>query len=270
MAKQEKIRLIYAVFLSLLIAAIGITLIAVAADIYYSGKGAGLTSSYSREIVSGRLKQLAIPLIFLIAVGIVGAVFPLVEGKVKRDKEGALKKLSARLPKGDSEEYKSAEREMKKIKTLRLAIWLAALALVLAAAIACLVYLCQTANFQNEEINPDILRMVAHILPWIAVALAGGIGVSIYNAVLVEKQIASVKKMIASGNGQLIESKTPAILQKAEAVKAIASSKITLLVIRIVLLVIAITFIILGIFNGGAADVLGKAAAICTECIGLG
>lgn len=49
MAKQERIRLIYSVFLSLFIVAMGITLIAVCADIYYSGKGTG--EIYSREIV---------------------------------------------------------------------------------------------------------------------------------------------------------------------------------------------------------------------------
>jgi hypothetical protein len=32
----------------------------------------------------------------------------------------------------------------------------------------------------------------------------------------------------------------------------------------------AVAFLILGIFNGGAEDVLKKAIAICTECIGLG
>ena len=268
MAKQEKIRLIYSVFLSLLIVAIGITLIAVAADIYYSGKGTGVV--YSREIVVGRLKQLAIPLIFLIAAAIVGALFPLVEGKVKRDKDGALKKLLKRIPEGESEEYKSAETELKKIINIRLIIWLAGLALVLAASIACLVYLCRAANFEGDDINAAILKMVANILPWTVAALAGCAGVSIYNGVLVEKQISSVKKMIANGNGQLKENKPPVILQKAEAVKAIASSKITLLVIRIIILVVAITFIILGIFNGGAGDVLGKAVNICKECIGIG
>ena len=33
---------------------------------------------------------------------------------------------------------------------------------------------------------------------------------------------------------------------------------------------LAVLFIVLGIFNGGMDDVWSKAAAICTECIGLG
>ncbi len=40
--------------------------------------------------------------------------------------------------------------------------------------------------------------------------------------------------------------------------------------VRIVLLLGALGLIALGVFNGGAQDVLGKAIRICTECIGLG
>jgi len=38
----------------------------------------------------------------------------------------------------------------------------------------------------------------------------------------------------------------------------------------IVLLIGAAAFIVLGVLNGGAGDVLMKAIAVCTECIGLG
>ncbi|MCH5163558.1 MAG: thioredoxin [Clostridiales bacterium] len=43
-----------------------------------------------------------------------------------------------------------------------------------------------------------------------------------------------------------------------------------LLCTRVSIGVIAISFIIVGATNGGADDVLKKAVAICTECIGLG
>ncbi len=267
MAKQEKIRLIYAVFLSLFIVAIGITLIAVAADIYYSGKGTGVI--YSREIVGERLKLLAIPLIFLIAVIIAGFIFPFVESKPARDnKQAVLAKLAKRIPEGGSEEYVEAENKLKKVINIRLIIWLAALAVVLAAVIACLVFLLNTANFKGEDVNAEILKMVANILPWTAAALAVCAGVSVYNGVLLEKQLKAVKALIVSGDGAIKEQ--PAIFVKAQAVKAVASSKITLLVIRLVILAVAITFILLGIFNGGANDVLGKAVNICKECIGIG
>ena len=40
--------------------------------------------------------------------------------------------------------------------------------------------------------------------------------------------------------------------------------------VRGVILIVGLLFIVLGILNGGAEDVLGKAVRICTECIGLG
>ncbi len=40
--------------------------------------------------------------------------------------------------------------------------------------------------------------------------------------------------------------------------------------VRLALLLLALLLIGLGIANGGVRDVLLKAAAICTECIGLG
>lgn len=39
---------------------------------------------------------------------------------------------------------------------------------------------------------------------------------------------------------------------------------------RAALLALAILFVLLGVMNGGAGDVLMKAIAVCTECIGLG
>lgn len=266
MAKKDLIRLIYSIFLSLFIVAIGITLIAVAADIYYSGKGTGVI--YSREIVGERLKMLSIPLVFLIAAIIAGAVFPLVEKKPARDKGAALRKLSKRIPEGESEEYQKAQADYNKANKIRLIIWLCALAVLLAATIACLVYLCIAANFKGKDINAEILKMVAHLLPCVAVAIATGAGVSIYNGVLVEKQIKAAKAMIVAGNGQI--KGEPAYYKKAEAVKAVAASKITLWVIRGVIFALAITFILLGIFNGGASDVFNKAINICQECIGIG
>ncbi len=266
MAKQEKIRLAYSVFLALLVVAAGISLIAVAADIYYSGKGTGVI--YSREIVGKKLSLIAIPLLFVVAAVIVGAIFPLVEKKPARDKDAALKMLTARLPEGESEEYKSAEKDLNKVKKIRLIIWLAALAVVLAAAIACLVYLFTAANFKGADVNAEILKMVSNVLPWSFAAIIVCAGVSIYNGVLVEKQLKAAKAMIKNGNGQIKEQSK--LNQKVEAVKAVASSNITLWVIRGVLFAVAITFIILGVLNGGAAEVLYKAVNICKECIGIG
>lgn len=48
------------------------------------------------------------------------------------------------------------------------------------------------------------------------------------------------------------------------------ATKIFILCSRIAIGVVAVVFIVVGILNDGAQDVLAKAIAICTECIGLG
>ena len=40
--------------------------------------------------------------------------------------------------------------------------------------------------------------------------------------------------------------------------------------LRTVLLLVAVALLVLGVFNGSARDVFGKAVKICTECVGLG
>lgn len=41
-------------------------------------------------------------------------------------------------------------------------------------------------------------------------------------------------------------------------------------VLRICLLALSGILLVLGVLNGGARDVFAKAAAVCSECIGLG
>ena len=76
----------------------------------------------------------------------------------------------------------------------------------------------------------------------------------------IERQIGLVKAAIAESS---------ASLSKVAPKNRKSYSKITLC-IRVTLAVLALAFIVAGILNGGMADVLAKAIAICTECIGLG
>ncbi len=98
MDRSEKIRRIYTIFLAVFVLACGIAVICVTADIYYSGKDSGVI--YSSQIVAERLERVAIPLLFLIAAVIVGAIFPLCSNKVKPKSEDILKKLRQRMPSG--------------------------------------------------------------------------------------------------------------------------------------------------------------------------
>lgn len=269
MEKSAKIRLIYSIFLGVFTVAVGIAIICVAADIYYTGKDTGVI--YSRAIVGERLTALAIPLIFLIAAIILGAVFPLYKVKAARTPESTLDKLKSRIPQsgeGDGEEFTAAQNAYKKASIIRLVAWLVALAAALAGAIATLCYLVDTAQFSGKDVTGEIFNLVKNILPWLCVAFPATIGATVTSGIFATKQVAAAKTMIKNGDKETVAQKAePKFLT---VIKSIIAKPAFTWVVRGCVFVLAVVFIILGIVNGGANDVLVKAVNICTECIGLG
>lgn len=264
MTKSEKIRRIYAIVLSVFIVAMGIALICVAADIYYS------TGGYSREIVGDRLQKLAIPLLFLIAAIIAGAIFPIWEAKGKNiwSSEETLNRLERRIPAdGEGEEFAEAKKGYRKMKIVRISVWCSALAVALVGAIVTLVYLANAAHFEGDDFAGHMIGLVKVALPCTVVGFAVFIVASYLNLYFSKKQIAHIKTMIRCGSKDIAIPKELEIFDK---VSKVASHDITLWVVRGIVFVLAVTFIGLGIWNGGAHDVLIKAINICTECIGLG
>ncbi|MDE5562113.1 MAG: hypothetical protein K2J01_00930 [Clostridiales bacterium] len=268
MEKSAKIRLIYAIFLGVFTVAVGLAIICVAADIYYTGKDTGVI--YSRAIVGERLTALAIPLIFLIAAIILGAVFPLYKVKAARQPESTLDKLKARIPQsgeGDSVEFTAAQNAYKKAAIIRLVAWLVALAAALAGAIATLCYLVDTAQFSGKDVTGEIFNLVKNILPWLCVAFAATIAATVTSGIFASKQVAAAKTMIKNGGQTVAQKAEPKFIT---VIKSIIAKPAFTWAVRGCIFVLAVTFIILGIVNGGANDVLVKAVNICTECIGLG
>lgn len=269
MEKSAKIRLIYSIFLGVFTVAVGLAIICVAADIYYSGKDTGVI--YSRAIVGERLTALAIPLIFLIAAIILGAVFPLSKVKAARTSESTLSKLQSRIPQsgeGDSVEFAAAQNAYKKAAIIRLVAWLVALAVALAGAIATLCYLVDTAQFSGKDVNGEVFKLVKNILPWLCVAFAATIGATVTSGIFANKQVAAAKTMIKNGDKSTVAQKhEPKFIT---VIKSVIAKPAFVWAVRGGIFVLAVTFIIVGIINGGANDVLVKAINICTECIGLG
>lgn len=266
MNKTELIRKIYAIAIGVFVVAMGIALICVAANIYYSGRGTGVI--FTREIVANRLQAMAIPFIVLIGAIAVGAIFPLYEVKAKFSSENAVRLLSSKLPEsGEGEEYEAAAAKYKKLKNIQLGVWLGEGALLLGCTIAVLCYMLNTAHFLSENVTGEIFKMVQNVLPWIAVAFVTLIAATVANGYISAKLLQQMKAMIKNGNHAPA---APTENKYVAAVKSILRKDLTLWIVRGIIFVIAVTFIIVGICNGGARDVLIKAINICTECIGLG
>lgn len=265
--KAERIRLIYAIFLSAFVVAVGIAFICVAADIYYSGKGTG--EIYTQAIVATRIKAFIAPMVLLILAIIAGGIcFPLYGVKAKRRSEDTLKKLQSHMPTGgEGEEFDAAKKSYDKIAKIRLIVWICALAATLACVIASLCYICNVANFPATDITAEIFALTKNVLPCVIVAFVVIIAAAIFNGIASEKQLTALKAMIKHGNRETVQKEQPAAVKVA---KEVAAHKATLWSVRGVIFAIAFSFLIAGIVNGGAHDVLVKAINICTECIGLG
>jgi len=120
-----------------------------------------------------------------------------------------------------------------------------------------LLYFTRESNFPADDLEGMFAAMAANCIPWM-------IGAAAALAVSFGMKEASMKKEIELSS-QAAQRKTPGAFPEGRTVNARTAS-----IDRITVLVLAIVFVILGIFTGGAHDVLVKAVNICTECVGLG
>ncbi len=274
MKKEEKIRLYYGIFLGIFTVAVGILFIVQAALIYYGGDSPD-GKNYTREIAGEKLKQILIPLCFYIAAVIAGfvlsVVFP-VTAKLKAERSAGETAafLRRRLPIGEpTEEFLRA----KMWETARWGVRAAALCVCLAAGIASAVYLFDPVHFTGEDLNPEILRMLQNVLPWVGAAFLFVCGACLFDGIAAKRELVDVKtltakKLGAPKNGFVFDKLTDNCQSGAQTV--LRHEKWILLGVRIALLIAGLTLLLVGIFDGGANDVLIKAINICTECIGLG
>ena len=252
--KQDTIKKIhrwYGRILAAILVALGILFILSCLDIYTSGP-----RPYSADAIALRFKRIAIPVI----IGVIGAtggialnlLLPL---ESKRQKglsypEDVMLRLrqKANIP--------SVQKEMK----LRLVYRLSATICFVVLMIYPLIYFLTPEHFSISELNADIVHAIVVVL----IPTAVGLALCWMCKVLINKSFqreASIyKSAIAEGSRKDISKDTVPEPR----------GRMMLPAIRLVVAVAAVVFVILGIFNGGAEDVLKKAIAICTECIGLG
>ncbi|MDE6504505.1 MAG: hypothetical protein K2L42_01395 [Clostridia bacterium] len=271
--KAKQVRLYYGIFLSAFTCVMGVLFIVQAVSIL--ADGGWIQGAFTREIVAERLFPISIPfyiwIVAVIAGLILSVIFPVKVGSVNKVSERVTqKRLSARLPQGEGEDYNKQIKQIATEKRSRTIVYSVCAALCFASAIACAVYLLTPANYTASSINGAMLNMLINAGPWILVAFAACIGMALYEKFSLLREITVLKALISSNKGNPVikaDVSIPAALVKF---KKVLASKYTVWSIRGGVAVIAITFIFLGIFNEGARDVLVKAINICTECIGLG
>lgn len=265
----------YGIFLSLFTCALGVAFIAVAVVILSQGNWQ--QGAYSRELVAKMLFPVSIPFYIWIAAIATGyalsVIYPQAVKKTpaKVKERVQIKRLSSRLPQGSGEAYDADMRKIYVEKRSRIIVYSVCGAVCFAGGIASAVYLFNPANFPQGGVANDLmLKMFINVGPWVIVSICGCIGVTLYEKYSMLREITVLKHVISSNRGNPVINSERAVNPVLEKIKKVASSAYFLWAVRGVIAVLAVTFIILGIFNEGMRDVLIKAIAICTECIGLG
>lgn len=251
---QDKIKSIhrwYSWILAAIMVALGILFIISCLDIYLSGP-----RPYSAEAIAVRFHRILIP-VMIGCIGMLGGIALNLWLPLQRKRNKAIthpKDLMLRMQK--KADIPPVKREIR----LRVLYRLVAALSFIGMMIYPLAYFLTPEHFSISELNGDIIRaIIVTIIPTVA-----GLSLCWICRVLVNKsyqrETAIYKNAIAEGH------------QKAAKISADQpdSRPWILISIRILIVVAAVVFVILGIVNGGAEDVLKKAIAICTECIGLG
>lgn len=252
--KIKKIHLIYGCIASVLIVALGIALILSCLDIYNSG-----ARPYSPESIGLRFQRIAILAYACIAVVVGGIILTLalpaegIKPKAERDALMAMNKLKAKTGAPDAQSAQVIKIE----QTLRITLRIGTAVIFAALMVYPAIYFMDGSHFTITALNDDIRNAVCIALIPTFVGLMLCFLCSLLESKSISRETDVYKKLIANGNV------TAAPVDETK-------KNHTLTIVRVALLLLAVCLIVAGIFNGGMKDVLDKAVAICTECIGLG
>lgn len=209
---------------------------------------------YTREIVAEKLGPIA-PMIFLsLGMGLAGIILDVKDDNAFRpvkDTELSRDLIVSRV----AEPSEAMKKEQTLQKKLCRGGWIA----FAACLVPILVYLLNGEHFPNADLEPMIAALAAHVLPWMALAIA----CLMISTLLQEK---SILRETEAAQSRLKEEKEKGIRAETKAEPAQRNYR----TLQTVLIIAAIALIVAGALNGSAQDVLYKAVKICTECVGLG
>lgn len=258
---RKRIHLIYGIALSAVTVITGIRFITGCYSIYTAGKAAG-GQIYTRAIIAEAFAPMALCTYLCLALVLGGfllhLVLPPVKKKVavEKNRELILSRLQAKTDLAVCDPQ-LRQQIAKQQKLRRLMVTVSAVLLSLCSALF-LCYACRPDRW------PEVGQVTA-IVAQTAIALFGALLLPTASCVVtaylsrssLDKEIELMKEA---------SKQAPATVSPAAA----AGKKDLLVFVRYGILAVAVACIMIGYFNGGVADVIAKAAAICTECVGLG
>ena len=262
---KTRIKLIYGIVTSVMIAALGVLFITSAYGIYSSGPNA-----FTRESVGAALTSIIVPIIISVVLIIGGfilsIVFPggktparaFVTDEVMEERLLANREISA-----NTEIAADIEKERRKRSLFKLI----NIALTVVGIVAIFVYALNPEHY-SDNLNKTVIDFTVNIVITMLPSLVFASARLVVNPLSYKKEIELLKALPKSDNPTPVSQKTgvfdsfTAFLHKNEAPIVLG--------VRIALVLVGVVYITLGVLNGGMSDVLEKAIKICTECIGLG
>lgn len=258
---RKRIHMIYGIALSAVIVIVGIRFILGCYELYTTGKAAG-GQIYSRAAVAEAFRPMAIStylcLVLVIGSFILHYALPYQPKKrpMEKNRQLILQRLQAKtdLNQCDPELQHGVARQQN---ARLLHITISTVLLVVAAA-AFLAYVCRPSIWPAiSEITATMVQAVFALLICMAIPTGYFIFTAYFCRRSLDKEIELMKQASKQAPRQPI---TVTSRKNAQ----------TLLAVRYLILGLAIAFVIAGYTMGGITDVIGKAAKICTECVGLG
>ena len=230
--------------------------------IYFSAdKGA-----FSREICATHLLQILPVMIIWVLMVIANAIYFTINKRKDSKKpkmtysarlnlmSGLMKDFNSENPISEYEDFKKEERNRLLARIINLVV-------LVICSIMGILFLANPDHFVlTEEINPTnrVINMTYYLMPWVIIALISEL-VSMFYIEYSSKKSIDILKAIMKHDGR--GKRSFYVNKKVEIAKTVATYS---------LLVAAVVLIIVGVVDGSAQNVLLKACAICTECIGLG
>lgn len=260
---KKRIHLLYGILVSVSAAVAGICLIVACVNLYDFQ-----AESFTRESVAQAFRPIAIWVYICLALVIGGILLNLLSPAeseklpVQKQYGTILEKLhqKADITKCDPllQEKIRKQQALRKTHTV-ISYVLLGLFGSIALALCTAVIFFYSIHKSAEEVNTAVIIAMTILVPSFVIPFAYAVFAKYFKQRSMIKEIELVKQAIANGHTAQAQVNVPAV-QKNNAAK----------IIRYMILGIAVVILVGGFLFGGTADVLAKAAAICTECVGLG
>ncbi len=259
----NRIHRIYGIVCGAVAVIAGVCFVFSARQLYQAGLAQD-AQPYTYETIGAAFSRIAIPVYLCLALVIGGIVlniiWPQPKKKVPAEKNLPLilARLQAKTDLGSCDsQLRSTIEQQNKSRILHRCIsaGLTALGFVLFLS-----YACNGNNWAplGGNINQSMIQAVFALL----ICMVIPCGYCIFTAYLCRRSLAKEIELMRQANAA-----APLAAARPAEQKNWAQ---VITITRYAVLVIAICMIAYGLLNGGTRDVLAKAVAICTECVGLG